>query len=66
MSLPSMDVGALEALLVAVAHLDHRRHVDLVEGREDGGGGLRLDESLGDAGAQAGHGDALLRAASRR
>src|SRR2546428_295551 len=38
----------LEALLVLGAQRDHRAHIDLVEGGEDGGGSLRLDEALGD------------------
>ena len=56
----------LELLLVAVAQLDHRRHVDFVERGEDGGGGLRLHQALGDALAQARHGHALLGAVARR
>ena len=58
----------LEALLVAVAQLDHRRHVHFVERGEDRGGRLRLHEPLGDALAQARHRHALLgpRAERRR
>ena len=56
----------LEAVLVAVAQLHHRRHVDLVERGQDGGGRLRLHEALGDARAQARHRNALLGAVARR
>ena len=51
----------LEALLVSVAQLDHRLHVDFVERGQDGRGRLRLNEALGDALAQARHRHALLR-----
>jgi hypothetical protein len=51
----------LEALLVFLAHLHHRRHVHFVERGEDRRGGLRHDQALGDALAQARHGHALLR-----
>ena len=50
----------LEALLVPVAQVDHRLHVDFVERGEDRGGRLRLHEALGDALAQARHRHALL------
>ena len=50
----------LEALLVAVAQLDHRLHVHFVERRQDRRGRLRLHEALGDARAQARHRHALL------
>jgi len=50
----------LEAVLVAVAQLHHRRHVEFVEGGEDGRCLLRLNQAFGDAGAQAGHRYALL------
>ena len=61
----------LEALLVAVAQIDHRLHVDFVERGQDRGGRLRLHEALGDALAQPRHRHALLgplrfRDASRR
>jgi hypothetical protein len=49
----------LEALLVLVAKLDHRLHVDFVERRQDGGGGLRLKEAFGDTLAQPRHRHAL-------
>jgi hypothetical protein len=50
----------LEALLVLLAHLHDRGHVDLVEGGQDGVGRLRLHQALGDAGPQARHRHALL------
>jgi hypothetical protein len=50
----------LEALLVLLAHLDHRRHVHFVERGEDRGGRLRLHQALGDALAQARHRHALV------
>src|SRR6185436_9189325 len=53
-------VALLEALLVARAQLEHAAHVDLVEGREDRRGLLRLDEALGDALADAAHRDGAL------
>jgi hypothetical protein len=57
-------------LLEAVLVLRPERHdgaaVDLVERREDGGGVLRGDESLGDALADAAHRHALLASVTRR
>ncbi len=50
----------LETLLHALAHLHDRSHVDFVEGGQDGVGRLRLQQTLGHAGAQTGHGHALL------
>jgi hypothetical protein len=52
----------LEAVLVAGAQLHHRRHVHLVERSEYGRGGLGLDQALGNALAEARHGDALFAA----
>ena len=49
-----------EFVLVLRTQFHHRCHVDFVERREDGGGRLRLQQTLGDACAQARHGDALL------
>jgi hypothetical protein len=43
----------LEAVLVAVAQIDDRLHVDLVERGQHGRCRLRLDQALGDALAQA-------------
>ena len=54
-----------EALLEALAHLHHRRHVDLVEGGQDGVGGLRLQQPLGHARAQPRHRHALLGAVAQ-
>ena len=51
----------LELVLVLVAQVHHRLHVDLVEGGQDRVGRLRLQQALGDARAQAGHRHALLR-----
>ena len=52
-----------EALLIALAQRHHLAHVDFVEGREDRGGLLRLDQALGDGPAQRRHRhDALARA----
>ena len=48
-------VFLLERLLVEGAQLDHPRHVGFVEGGEDRGGLLDLDQPLGDALAQAAH-----------
>ena len=59
-------VPALEALLVPGAKRDHRLHVDLVEGGQDGGGVLRLDETLRDPPAQPRHRLAALAAMARR
>ena len=50
----------LEQLLVLVAQLHHRAHVDLVEGREHGGGVLRLLEPARDGLAQPRHLHALF------
>ena len=55
----------LEAVLVAVAQLDHRLHVDFVERRQDRRGRLRLHQPLGDALAQPRHRHALLGPAAR-
>jgi len=53
-------VRFLELLAVLLAQRHHRRHVHLVEGGENGVLVLRLDEALGDAGAQARHRHALF------
>ena len=50
----------LEQLLVLVAHVHHRAHVDLVEGRQHGGGVLRLLQPPRDGLAQPRHLHALL------
>jgi len=50
----------LEAVLVAVADVHHRLHVDLVEGRKRGGDPLRFEQPLGDARADARHRHPLL------
>ena len=50
----------LEFFLEALAHVHDRLHVHFVERREDGIGGLRLQQTLGDACPQAAHGDALF------
>ena len=50
----------LEQVLVLVAQRHHRAHVDLVEGREHGGGVLRLLEAARDGLAQPRHLHALL------
>ena len=55
----------LEGIAEARAHLDDRRHVDLVEGRQHGRGVLRFLEPFGDAPAQPGHRHALLARAGR-
>ena len=55
----------LELVLVLLAHLHHRRHVDFVEGGQDGVGRLRLQQALGDARAQARHRHALLGAVAQ-
>ena len=49
-----------EQILVTVAQLHHRAHVDLVEGRQHGGGVLRLLKSAGDGLAQAAQAHPLL------
>ncbi len=56
----------LELVLVLVAQVDHRLHVDFVERGQDGVGGLRLQQALGDAGAQAAHRHPLFRTALAR
>ena len=53
-------VFLLELLLVLLAQRHDRLHVDLVEGREDGVGLLRLEQALGHALTQARHRHALL------
>ena len=53
-------MALLERLLVALAQRHHRRHVDLVEGRQHRRGALRLDQPLGDRGAALRHADALF------
>src|SRR5205085_2446164 len=53
---PEADVVLLlEGVLVLVAQLHHGGQVGLVEGREGGGGLLRLDQPLRNAAAQGGH-----------
>ena len=52
----------LELLAVLLAQAHHLRHVDLVEGREDRGGVLGLEQALGDALAQRRHLHALFAA----
>ena len=56
----------LEDLAVLLAQLHDGRHVDLVEGGQHGGGVLGLQQTLGDALAQTGHGHALLGATGQR
>jgi hypothetical protein len=56
----------LEKILVFVARLDDRAHVDIVEGREQRGGLLRTLEALGDGLTQTGHLYALFAALARR
>jgi len=53
-------VGLLEFFLVGLAQGHHGGHVHFVERGQDGVGGLRLQQTLGDAGTQTGHGHALL------
>ena len=53
-------VGLLEGVLVGVPQGHDSAHVDLVEGREHGGGLLGLLEAAGDGLPQPGHPDALL------
>ena len=55
----------LKTLLEALAHFHDRGHVDLVEGGEDGVARLRLQQALGHAGAQPGHGHALFGALAK-
>ncbi len=58
---PELDVVLLKKrVLVLVAQFHDRGHVDLVEGRQQRGGLLGLDESFGDALSHRGHGDDLL------
>ena len=58
---PQLDAVLLfEAVLVAAAKLDDRRHVHFVERGEDRGGRLRLHQSLGDTLAQPRHRNTLL------
>ena len=47
-------------ILEPFTQLDHRSHIGLVESGENGIVGLRLQQPLGDAGAQTTHGNALL------
>ncbi|SAK96215.1 hypothetical protein AWB82_07008 [Caballeronia glebae] len=54
-------VFLLEAVLVLVAQIHDRRHVDFVERRQDGVGLLRFEQTLGDARAQTRHRHALFR-----
>ena len=42
----------LEPILVPVAQIDHRLHVDFIECRQDGVGGLRLQQTFCNACAQ--------------
>ena len=56
----------LEQILVAGARVDHRRHVDVVEGGQQRGGVLRFLEPRGDGLAQPRHLDALFAAFARR
>ena len=56
----------LEPVLVAIAHVHQRRHVDLVERGQDRRGRLRLNEALGHPLAQARHRHALLRPVGER
>src|SRR3954468_11526206 len=50
----------LEQFLVLIAQVHHRAHIDLVEGREHGGGVLRVLEAARDGLTQARHLHALL------
>ena len=54
-----------EAILVAIAQLQHGRHVHFVERGQDGRGRLRLHEPLGNALAQTRHRHALLGAPAK-
>ena len=54
-----------ELVLVAIAQVHDRLHVDLVERGQDCSRGLRFHQSLGDALAQARHGHALLRSVTQ-
>ena len=56
----------LEQLLVLVAQRHGRRHVDLVEGRQHGGGVLRILQAARDGEAQARHLHTLLARGIRR
>jgi hypothetical protein len=53
-------VTLLEGVLVLVAQRHDVAHVDLVEGRQHGGGVLRLLQTAGDGLAQARHAHALF------
>ena len=55
-----------DILVLGCATPSRRRHVDFVEGGEDGGGVLRILEALGDGLAQLGHADAFFAAPSGR
>ena len=55
----------LELVLVLVAQVHHRLHVHFVERRQDRVGRLRLQQALGDAGAQTAHRHALFRTVAR-
>jgi hypothetical protein len=50
----------LELVLEPFTHFHQWRHIDLVEGRQDGIGGLGLEKTFRHAGTQARHGHALL------
>jgi hypothetical protein len=56
----------LEHVLVLLAQRHHRAHVDLVEGREHGGGVLRVLEAARDGLAQPRHAHALFARRRRR
>jgi hypothetical protein len=53
-------VGLLERVLVIGAQVHRRLEVDFVEGGQNGGVLLCLEQALGDARAQPGHGYALF------
>src|SRR5690606_14360798 len=59
-------VALLERVPVLLAEVHHGGHVDLVEGREEGGRLLRLDQSGGDRAAERAHPHALLLASAAR
>jgi hypothetical protein len=50
----------LEQVLVVIAQRHNRGHVDLVEGRQHGGGALCVLEAAGDGLAQPRHAHAFL------
>ena len=56
----------LELVTVLLAQRHDRGHVHFVEGGQDGVGRLRLHQSLGHPGAQAGHRNPLLRTVGQR